>query len=191
MGNTPTLSIWPMLPTVHPHTHGEHLLRAADYAPGYGSSPHAWGTPHNPLMQTQPVRFIPTRMGNTSAPCMWDLTSPVHPHTHGEHLPRKYHLDGSPGSSPHAWGTHGESFEEEKILRFIPTRMGNTYKTVDCIDYISVHPHTHGEHFVMSFFPLLKTGSSPHAWGTLDGRGDALAGLRFIPTRMGNTNDLT
>ncbi len=72
-------------------------------------------------------------------------------------------------------------------FRFIPTRMGNTYRWQRPLSVGPVHPHTHGEHRSMRPMPICATGSSPHAWGTRFGvnLGDLLT--RFIPTRMGNT----
>jgi len=71
--------------SVHPHTRGEHSSRHSGTEPAIGSSPHAWGT-HPPFgRKTQPGRFIPTRVGNTSAVSATVILLPVHPHTRGEH----------------------------------------------------------------------------------------------------------
>ena len=51
----------------------------------------------------------------------------------------------------------------------------------------TVHPHVHGELKVSELCSVLKTGSSPRAWGTLEEKTQTLARLRFIPTCMGNS----
>ena len=73
------------------------------------------------------------------------------------------------------------------LLRFIPTRMGNTIFGVVREVGRAVHPHTHGEHWHLT--PAVRTGggSSPHAWGTLAAERRRRVPCRFIPTRMGNT----
>ena len=172
---------------VHPHTHGEHAETVPASILSFGSSPHAWGTPSSTTKRSASLRFIPTRMGNTADVPGRYLRSTVHPHTHGEHGPRRYRRPSSG--------------------RFIPTRMGNTLSwpvqppappvhphthgehgiLVVPVDRLQVHPHTHGEHKATGTVTDGAAGSSPHAWGTpgLDIRLGAVC--RFIPTRMGNT----
>ena len=85
VGNTPCATIKPALMTVHPHTRGEHVSTAENWPSTFGSSPHAWGTRRVDRSDDPDIRFIPTRVGNTtSAPCATSSTS-VHPHTRGEH----------------------------------------------------------------------------------------------------------
>ncbi len=152
-----------------------------------GSSPHAWGTQFGIVTHAAADRFIPTRVGNTSAIRETGTRRAVHPHTRGEHA-----IAGSPntsidGSSPHAWGTHLASTIPEARHRFIPTRVGNTYVRSTASILSAVHPHTRGEHDPLATPGRTAPGSSPHAWGTL-GRDFGGEGLyRFIPTRVGNT----
>ena len=91
------------------------------------------------------------------------------------------------GSSPHGWGTQNvlEAARVEK--RFIPTRVGNTFKPVFWGPYVSVHPHTGGEHFLWFFMTHSYIGSSPHGWGTRWYFQKNSVLFRFIPTRVGNT----
>ena len=89
MGNTTQVDNEALKTRVHPHTHGEHLIRTGTIFSNIGSSPHAWGTPYPRCQKHSMDRFIPTRMGNTSLEPTGSLVSAVHPHTHGEHLPRR------------------------------------------------------------------------------------------------------
>jgi len=187
MGNTLSESKSRYDNTVHPHTHGEHISIVVSNEYTAGSSPHAWGTPFALEIMSSKYRFIPTRMGNTITLFFLISSSSVHPHTHGEHprkIPKKRFCAGS---SPHAWGTHPALSPGPLLLRFIPTRMGNTFVlTVYAVQY-PVHPHTHGEHLTPGKILHSLTGSSPHAWGTHGFDRLPNHRTRFIPTRMGNT----
>ncbi len=188
MGNTGVSVISARFGPVHPHTHGEHRRSSVPSSTRRGSSPHAWGTlfPHRALPHVH--RFIPTRMGNTVDDGIYRHKYTVHPHTHGEHTPNRSPASGSPGSSPHAWGTRPRSSRCPGIRRFIPTRMGNTRARARSPGSSSVHPHTHGEHRRAHPLTAFPGGSSPHAWGTHRPAHPASPGRRFIPTRMGNTD---
>jgi len=146
MGNTSGRRGWITGLPVHPHTHGEHGEDILNAVTGFGSSPHAWGTQNQVGGPEGRDRFIPTRMGNTKQHADTCIKSPVHPHTHGEHVtvggdlarrtgssPHAWgHQDArgrilaAVGSSPHAWGTLDSSRGTRRGGRFIPTRMGNT-----------------------------------------------------------------
>ncbi len=136
-----------------------------------------------------PGRFIPTRMGNTVCRIGVEPVYAVHPHTHGEHNIIEEKFLSEIGSSPHAWGTQGSGEPGLDDQRFIPTRMGNTHGKPDSEGERTVHPHTHGEHKELRVDECCWFGSSPHAWGTLPICGVSIARGRFIPTRMGNTQD--
>ncbi len=73
------------------------------------------------------------------------------------------------------------------MVRFIPTRVGNTPVTHSRQMSASVHPHVRGEHHIFPLAIYFFAGSSPRAWGTQ--RVDAVwvEQVRFIPTRVGNT----
>ena len=51
----------------------------------------------------------------------------------------------------------------------------------------TVHPHTRGEHIRTRQTRSLRTGSSPHSWGTLSETPELALIARFIPTLVGNT----
>ncbi len=106
-------------------------------------------------------------MGNTLDAYADLFAEPVHPHTHGEHLPDLRPEVSCNGSSPHAWGTRHLIHPDSGTGRFIPTRMGNTSCRPACRPRPPVHPHTHGEHHAIWSPDTSSAGSSPHAWGTL------------------------
>ena len=187
MGNTPHIPLSMDVSAVHPHTHGEHTLAVLPSFTTTGSSPHAWGTLDRERNYHRYTRFIPTRMGNTQALRIKRRDKPVHPHTHGEHGISTLGANIFIGSSPHAWGTHSHLIHSNYLVRFIPTRMGNTQGGEALYPETPVHPHTHGEHPNLAIHCFNITGSSPHAWGTHHRWQVFAIRLRFIPTRMGNT----
>ena len=121
-----------------------------------------------------------------SASCWLQMVRPVHPHACGEHVCRAPENRQGGGSSPRLWGTCGQELPDRRLLRFIPTPVGNipsrTFRATRC----AVHPHACGEHRRIARRIRRCSGSSPRLWGTLgrppDGNGDE----RFIPTPVGN-----
>ncbi len=60
---------------VHPHLRGEHARSGYDTRAGLGSSPPAWGT-RLPVVEWQSgLRFIPTRVGNTTCSAVMSFGS--------------------------------------------------------------------------------------------------------------------
>ena len=70
----------------------------------------------------------------------------VHPHGCGEHIAVTGFSNSLNGSSPRMWGTQSKQYQNQILLRFIPTDVGNTES--DIIAFVSgaVHPHGCGEH---------------------------------------------
>ena len=126
-------------------------------------------------------------MGNTGLHNMTPDYSAVHPHVHGEHLFRRHSVRIIIGSSPRTWGTLPLHDGASASPRFIPTYMGNTDDAAWARTSETVHPHVHGEHFVICGFDGGMIGSSPRTWGTLPGDNTRGRRRRFIPTYMGNT----
>ena len=65
--------------------------------------------------------------------------------------------------------------------------MGNTTCGTGNNDWQTVHPHTSGEYILQRQALRLPGGSSPHKWGIRHQHPERQAGLRFIPTQVGNT----
>ncbi len=187
VGNTKQNKKRRLIPPVHPHTRGKHVATGAATGATGGSSPHAWETPFEGRIFIAAVRFIPTRVGNTNTASHAALRTSVHPHTRGKHTCDDLMSLRSDGSSPHAWETRAPAWIEKRCLRFIPTRVGNTFLGRRINIRVSVHPHTRGKHEKRAFCFCQGVGSSPHAWETPEPAGQALPFLRFIPTRVGNT----
>ena len=167
VGNTTQRSTSPVSKSVHPHACGEHARLVVQAAPVVGSSPRVWGTPNAAPPSRSAARFIPTRVGNTSACSLAGAVLSVHPHACGEHGCGGSQRAARAGSSPRVWGTRLLQGNQAGDGRFIPTRVGNTA--------------------ALSAIVFAECGSSPRVWGTHLGLRH-LAGLRrFIPTRVGNT----
>ena len=73
------------MPTVHPHSRGEHEKVNLTMCRPIGSSPLAWGTLQSSVLDILLIRFIPTRVGNTRKLSPTTIQCPVHPHSRGEH----------------------------------------------------------------------------------------------------------
>ena len=132
-----------------------------------GSSPRAWGTLRRYRTRRRASRFIPTGVGNTHL----FFGQIIHPR----------------GSSPRAWGTPPSNVINSIVSRFIPTGVGNTKKLMrESLGY-TVHPHGRGEHSSRCQYRRELRGSSPRAWGTRSSGESLSMPIRFIPTGVGNT----
>ena len=153
-----------------------------------GSSPRVWGTPESQDIPLFGSRFIPTRVGNSSF--FWgNLSSTaVHPHACGELKKKSRNALLFIGSSPRVWGTLPQKLGVSLIMRFIPTRVGNSRSSGISLLNVSVHPHACGELWYWSRRRNICYGSSPRVWGTPFSPVDSSTFMRFIPTRVGNSN---
>ena len=172
---------------VHPHACGEHVGTSSMVMRPVGSSPRMWGTLLRFAHLDRLPRFIPTHVGNTSAPrALWGWES-VHPHACGEHRSLRDPYTNKPGSSPRMWGTRAAPIHELHKARFIPTHVGNTRPNPAPYGGHAVHPHACGEHVTEAFLSPAASGSSPRMWGTRVVSDQDGSHGRFIPTHVGNT----
>ena len=157
--------------SVHPHMRGEleECVKLADCR--NGSSPHAWGT------RSYARRKI--------------CRHSVHPHMRGELIAAERRGPRKHGSSPHAWGTRCPPVRKGCYTRFIPTCVGNSLHHHATHQNASVHPHMRGELDRRMAGTKRRSGSSPHAWGTLYWMVDRCRDRRFIPTCVGNSDSPT
>ena len=147
-----------------------------------------WGTRGRIPSHRHARRFIPTSVGNTLPPSWPGASSPVHPHACGEHARLFFHSGQGHGSSPRVWGTLLTEYVTQDVRRFIPTRVGNTRFADHEVFSVAVHPHACGEHCESHDARVIRDGSSPRVWGTLHASFLRFQLIRFIPTRVGNTN---
>ena len=188
VGNTPAHRFRTCASPVHPHACGEHHINAQCVVGKVGSSPRMWGTPGQQLQPGGPLRFIPTHVGNTLRRRYSGRRLPVHPHACGEHISASVTTAAVSGSSPRMWGTREMRCWPVLINRFIPTHVGNTYRSSRFFIGTTVHPHACGEHAIAVAFNEPNDGSSPRMWGTRGNHGAANVPVRFIPTHVGNTS---
>ena len=87
------------------------------------------------------------------------------------------------------WGIRANVRGQRYRSRFIPTRVGNTTGSNCPHSMISVHPHACGEYYATHQMFQRWYGSSPRVWGILFRPKCRIRFVRFIPTRVGNTED--
>jgi len=167
VGNTLAVNCLIVYPPVHPHACGEHWTNPENGGYCTGSSPRMWGTQALPSGQLRRLRFIPTHVGNTQFPGIVRKRHSVHPHACGEHFTDIPPVTLLYGSSPRMWGTPLAHGIPNRVGRFIPTHVGNTFDRTTVETCTPVHPHACGEHHSVSFVHDYSSGSSPRMWGTL------------------------
>ena len=190
MGNAPGGPPYLHAGSVHPHVHGERLVSPRRIGKNNGSSPRTWGTRGVEREGGVRSRFIPTYMGNAHRDRLLPYSVSVHPHVHGERLSRTLKTISITGSSPRTWGTHALPARGSATVRFIPTYMGNAAEQGMPGNGYTVHPHVHGERLTPFSDRPTHYGSSPRTWGTRVHRIVQYRYRRFIPTYMGNANQL-
>ncbi len=171
---------------VHPRARGEHCCSVGCQSVHGGSSPRTWGTQVAEIDARGKARFIPTHVGNTSAPVPRAATPSVHPHARGEHCWLSAYWRPFSDSSPRTWGTHHDPDTHRDAPRFIPMHVGNTAaRLIHRLrgrfipthvgehsannaepSALEVPPHARGEHGGMDPMTGSTSGSSPRTWGT-------------------------
>ena len=127
-GNAPQEETPTSLPTVHPRMRGERRVPFSPPPMGYGSSPHARGTPPCGRIAESIGRFIPACAGNAWPPASAVAGSSVHPRMRGERSGGPSSASSFSGSSPHARGTLCATAHNVPLCRFIPACAGNAPK---------------------------------------------------------------
>ena len=145
---------------------------------------------YNLLPQSVYARFIPTHVGNANIKPSAAQVFTVHPHACGERLSILYRVVDLIGSSPRMWGTLFIYLSVCFYLRFIPTHVGNAYVKARCPLMVPVHPHACGERLYLPGMRYPHFGSSPRMWGTHIASSFNVFETRFIPTHVGNANNL-
>ncbi len=84
------------------------------------------------------------------------------------------------------WGTPKVWWHGTKVLRFIPTGVGNAHLQFLRGNDPPVHPHGCGERFTLTHQARIVCGSSPRVWGTRRVLAGPRYDSRFIPTGVGN-----
>ena len=171
----------------HPRMRGEHLKRLHKVPRYRGSSPHARGTRRGARGARRDGGIIPACAGNTLAEHQkhegrWD-----HPRMRGEHSCTLPVCICRLGSSPHARGTHRHARALPSLAGIIPACAGNTLRPAPARQCARDHPRMRGEHAADAVAVNRKTGSSPHARGTLVEVAHAHLAAGIIPACAGNT----
>ncbi len=89
--------------------------------------------------------------------------------------------------SPRLRGTRAPDMPHHRVVRFIPTPVGNTCMATPMLRRLSVYPHACGEHNSGPKAFLAPYVLSPRLWGTRAAPSPGSVRTRFIPTPVGNT----
>ena len=165
VGNTLLLMLLIRFLPVHPHVRGEYFTGVITGSRSLGSSPRAWGIHAEKKQQNSIGRFIPTCVGNTHTGRSGYSPLSVHPHVRGEYRQVLVQTRQGYGSSPRAWGIPDVVILVGIRGRFIPTCVGNTFRSTRYCLTNSVHPHVRGEYASSVHSTTIWPGSSPRAWG--------------------------
>ena len=113
---------------VHPHACGEYGCGPMLCALTIGSPPRVWGILPRCYQPWVHLRFTPTRVGNTRSKFVTLVANSVHPHACGEYTKAASATSTNSGSPPRVWGIHARLKHQPRIVRFTPTRVGNTIR---------------------------------------------------------------
>ena len=131
--------------SVHPHACGDNSCRPCWRTTPTGSPPRVWGQLVPAMLEDNPYRFTPTRVGTTSPSRYHILRVTVHPHACGDN-------GGGVGHLRHH-------------LRFTPTRVGTTSRRRRTPPRWPVHPHACGDNSMPGAISTRPRGSPPRVWG--------------------------
>ena len=163
---------------------GEYSGSSAHVATS-GSPPRVWGILACPRLSDVTRCGSPPPCGEyVSLGRSWSFVAPGSPpRVWGIHMIRNFYT-GSLSVHPHACGEYRSAYRTPmRLIRFTPTRMGNTRWRLASTAQLAVHPHTCGEYLAIGRAIGRDAGSPPRVWGIHD-RCDCAIGS---PTRVGNT----
>ena len=170
----------------HPHACGGNGSPLSAAGVRIGTSPRVWGK----QLQSHPactgIRNIPTRVGETAFPKLFEDRVAEHPHACGgnkqtrangrdgilEHphacggnknLTRQNAYDI--GTSPRVWGKLPSLHPHERRPRNIPTRVGETQTAARSGRTAAEHPHACGGNGAYGGAGTSQNGTSPRVWG--------------------------
>ena len=132
-------------------------------------------------------RIIPTRVGKSPTRPCGVPSAEDHPHACGEKQPSSLQTLSNWGSSPRVWGKVCVYGSFAKLLRIIPTRVGESQRPFYMGRVSWEHPHTCGEKLLAVLVSLNRPGSSPRVWGKEEEEMYNGALARIIPTRVGKS----
>ena len=111
--------------TVYPHACGERQDVVDHGASCGGLSPRLWGTVYRCTIDVCDRRFIPTPVGNGYQKSAYYRAGTVYPHACGERVVVGIEAGYFDGLSPRLWGTVVKLLSASRVIRFIPTPVGN------------------------------------------------------------------
>ena len=137
---------------------------------------------------TDRTRFTPTGVGKTVSHDHGSAGAPVHPHGCGEDEAVASDERADDGSPPRVWGRRKEHIICYWYIRFTPTGVGKTKRSLTAPGVMSVHPHGCGEDDLAMSDRDSADGSPPRVWGRHCLQKLRSMKIRFTPTGVGKTS---
>ena len=158
--------------TGHPLAVYPHVCGAAANCHCYeqvskGLSPRVWGSQIRVLFFTQPLRSIPTCVGQPSARSKKSGKKTVYPHVCGAACVSVISRLVSFGLSPRVWGSLAYLRIKYLQSRSIPTCVGQPQLFFVSMRMKPVYPHVCGAASACMLSSAFLSGLSPRVWGSL------------------------
>ncbi len=132
-------------------------------------------------------RCIPTCVGQTLNSLLDLYHLSVYPHLRGADNAPPDRISVVMGVSPPAWGRLTLIGITNRILRCIPTCVGQTKRLIPESIYSWVYPHLRGADFMTCSIVSCISGVSPPAWGRQSTKRSSWSLRGCIPTCVGQT----
>ena len=146
-----------------------------------------WGllTRHDVI--TDVGRYTPTRVGTSPPSGLKASSRTVHPHACGDFDLGPLSVFGHYGTPPRVWGLRRRQRTRAQPLRYTPTRVGTSNRSVLFRWSLPVHPHACGD-FADNASAITDIGGTPpRVWGLRHVKVEAEERRRYTPTRVGTS----
>ena len=149
----------------HPRACGANTRMVAQSVAVPGSSPRVRGKPRHRQRFVGLPRIIPARAGQTRATVLCAVYRPDHPRACGANAAFVSYSRPASGSSPRVRGKLQQSAGQDRRIRIIPARAGQTHGRSAAPSRRTDHPRACGANGVPLMALLDENGSSPRVRG--------------------------
>ena len=142
------------------------MTDSKDHTTCNGLSPRVWGSPAAGAIEAVARRSIPTCVGQPCLSAEEAIAPTVYPHVCGAAILIQTFILESRGLSPRVWGSRQKFSDSMRIVRSIPTcvgqPLGRSFRRFAC----TVYPHVCGAALSYAISLASAIGLSPRVWGS-------------------------